>query len=159
MAIPEVRPTQVIHIATQHIDLSTKYSSTDKLQRVIAYILRFKYNAFNRKTRITGPVTIAELNRALHTILILTQRETFSNDAKQLAKTNPVDLDSQLRALNPFLDSKGLIRVGGRLEYSSLPFSEKHPLVLPKNHHVTELIIQNFHMITYTVARKLRCML
>ena len=145
--IPEVRSTQVIHIATRKIDLLTKYSSIGRLKRVIAYILRFKYNAFNRKTRITGPITIAELNRALNTIIILTQRETFSNDVKQLAKTNRVDSHSQLRALNPFLDKKGLIRVGGRLEHSSLPFSEKHPLVLPKNHHVTELIIQNVHIV------------
>ena len=147
VAIPEVRPTQVIHFATQKVDLLTKYSSIDRLKRVIAYILRFKYNGFNRKTRITGPITITEMNGALHTILILTQKEIFSNDAKQLAKTNRVDSHSQLRALNPFLDNKGLIRVGGRLEYASLPYSEKHPFVLSKNHHVTELIIQNVHMI------------
>ena len=86
VAIPEVRSTQVIHITTQKVDLLTKYSSIDRLKWVIAYILRFKYNAFNRKTRITGPITISKLNRALHTILILTQKEIFSNDAKQLAK-------------------------------------------------------------------------
>lgn len=47
--------------------------------------------------------------------------------------------------LAPFLDDENFIRVGGRLEKSKLPFGQKHSIVLPHNHHVTELLICRTH--------------
>ncbi|XP_071579211.1 uncharacterized protein [Temnothorax nylanderi] len=53
---------------------------------------------------------------------------------------------SKLRALDPFIDDKGLIRVGGRLRHSSLSVDRKHPIVLPARHHVTGLIMRQEHV-------------
>lgn len=47
--------------------------------------------------------------------------------------------------LNPFIDSEGLVRVGGRLVKSDLDFNVKHPLLLPKSHHVTHLLVDHYH--------------
>jgi len=47
--------------------------------------------------------------------------------------------------LDPFIDEQGLIRVGGRLENSTLPFEVKHRIVLPRSSQVTDLIIDHFH--------------
>ncbi|XP_064624612.1 uncharacterized protein LOC135486060 [Lineus longissimus] len=52
-----------------------------------------------------------------------------------------------LKDLSPFIDKDGLIRVGGRLDRSDLPYDAKHPIILPKNHHVTELVIRHYHKI------------
>ena len=52
---------------------------------------------------------------------------------------------SNLLQLDPLVDSNGLLRVGGRLENSTLEYQEKHPVILPKGHHVSELIIRHFH--------------
>ncbi|KAF8794364.1 hypothetical protein HNY73_002352 [Argiope bruennichi] len=52
----------------------------------------------------------------------------------------------KLIQLNPFLDSKGLLRVGGRNGNSSLPANVKHPLILPKQHPVTTMIIRLYHL-------------
>ncbi|XP_043469456.1 uncharacterized protein LOC122503094 [Leptopilina heterotoma] len=76
----------------------------------------------------------------------MTQRECFSEEIKQLAIENSVHSKSDLRSLNPFLDEEGLLRVGGRLTNSNLAFSEKHPIILPKGHHVTILIIHDQHV-------------
>ncbi|UYV66894.1 hypothetical protein LAZ67_4003257 [Cordylochernes scorpioides] len=54
--------------------------------------------------------------------------------------------NSKLLSLNPFIDSSGILRVGGRLRKSNLQFNEKHPIILPHNHFVTELIVQQFHV-------------
>ena len=54
--------------------------------------------------------------------------------------------DSQLSSLNPFLDQDNVIRVGGRLRNSSLPFHEKHPILLPKSHKMSLLIVQHYHL-------------
>ena len=52
---------------------------------------------------------------------------------------------SNLLRLDPFLDPNGLLRVGGRLRNSTLEYQEKHPVLLPKGHHVSKLIIRHFH--------------
>lgn len=53
---------------------------------------------------------------------------------------------SLLYKLNPFLDNDGLMRIGGRLNHSSAPYQMKHPVILPKKAHVTNLIICHYHV-------------
>ncbi|XP_044013986.1 uncharacterized protein LOC122856373 [Aphidius gifuensis] len=36
---------------------------------------------------------------------------------------------------------------GGRLQNASIPYNQKYPIILPKNHHVTSLIIKHEHKI------------
>lgn len=40
--------------------------------------------------------------------------------------------------MNPFLDIKGLFRVGGRLNHSNLSYEQKHPIILPSSHKLTK---------------------
>jgi hypothetical protein len=37
-----------------------------------------------------------------------------------------------LNKLDPFIDSDGIIQVGGRLERSDIPYNSMHPIILPK---------------------------
>lgn len=39
----------------------------------------------------------------------------------------------------------GLLRVGGRLKGSTLGVEQRHPVILPKDGHVTKLILSHFH--------------
>ncbi|XP_043471057.1 uncharacterized protein LOC122504184 [Leptopilina heterotoma] len=123
-----------------------KYSNINKFTRIIAFILRFLNNASKNKVPSRGSLTITELKNALIVILKMTQRECFSEEIKQLKKEKCVHVKSDLRSLNPFLDNDGLLRVGGRLKNSSLTYSEKYPIILPKGHHVTTLIIREQHL-------------
>ncbi|GFW11835.1 integrase catalytic domain-containing protein [Trichonephila clavipes] len=43
------------------------------------------------------------------------------------------------------LPNDGLLRVGGRLSNSDLPYVNKHPAILPGNHKLTVKIISHFH--------------
>ena len=52
---------------------------------------------------------------------------------------------SPLWTLSPFADSDGILRVGGRLEMSNLPYDAKHPLILPKKHHISKLVHAHIH--------------
>ena len=52
---------------------------------------------------------------------------------------------SPLRALDPFIDSDGLLRVGGRIRKSAEEFNVKHPIILPKNSHLSLLIALRAH--------------
>jgi hypothetical protein len=55
---------------------------------------------------------------------------------------------SCLYRLEPFLDPCGVLRVGGRLKKSDLPYHVKHPAVLPWKGHLTTLIIRHYHQKT-----------
>ena len=50
--------------------------------------------------------------------------------------------------LHPLLDKFGILRVGGRLENALISSEAKHSVVLPYQHHVTDLIISQHHQIT-----------
>lgn len=47
--------------------------------------------------------------------------------------------------MSPFIDEDNLLQVGGRVKYSSVPYDMKHPLILLKVHHITN-IIDYFHL-------------
>jgi hypothetical protein len=52
---------------------------------------------------------------------------------------------SSLLSLNPFLNGNQFPRVGGRFENTDLSSDQQHPLILPKGHHITALIIEDIH--------------
>ena len=47
--------------------------------------------------------------------------------------------------LGTYTDEKGIIRCQGRLLNSNLPSETIHPILLPRDHHITDLIIQDCH--------------
>ena len=56
------------------------------------------------------------------------------------------ELGNKLLPLRSFLDQDGLLCVGGRLGLSELPYTKRHPLVLPGKHQLTKLNIRNEHV-------------
>ncbi|XP_067929655.1 uncharacterized protein [Watersipora subatra] len=72
-----------------------------------------------------------------------------------LRQGRPLQKSSVLYKLNPILDSDGLLRVGGRLPHSDyLDYKEKHPVVIPKASHVTDLLIRQYHHKTAYQGRR-----
>ena len=54
-------------------------------------------------------------------------------------------ISSRLGSLRPVLED-GVLRVGGRLQKAVvLSWDEKHPMILPKHHHVSQLIVRHYH--------------
>ncbi|GFX45664.1 integrase catalytic domain-containing protein [Trichonephila clavipes] len=75
----------------------------------------------------------------------MVQEQVFLAEIKSLQSKGVVSPNSKLRNVNPFIDSGGLLRVGGRLSNSDLPYVNKHPAILPGNHNLTVQIIAHFH--------------
>ncbi len=50
--------------------------------------------------------------------------------------------NSRLYKLNPFLDKEGMLRVGGCLSQAMLHPYVKHPVIFPKNRHMSALLIR-----------------
>ena len=62
-------------------------------------------------------------------------------------RPSSVKKSSSVFGLDPVL-IRGVLRVGGRLRRASLPQGAKHQIILPKNHHVTDLIVRHYHLIS-----------
>ncbi len=86
-----------------------------------------------------------ETSQAKSTIIKTVQREVYRQEFESLTKNGKVSQRSTLVRLDPFVDEKGLLRVGGRIHCADISDPEKHPLILPPNHHVTDLLIQHYH--------------
>jgi hypothetical protein len=51
-------------------------------------------------------------------------------------------LESQF---NLFQGDEGIWRCGGRLSNADIPYNVKHPILLPRDHHLTQLIVRRAH--------------
>ena len=82
-------------------------------------------------------------------ILITTvQHEKFDDELSRFRNGHTLLRGSHLRSLLPFIDDDGVMRVGGRLQYSHHSYDEKHRIILPANSHLSELIIRHAHRAT-----------
>ena len=50
-----------------------------------------------------------------------------------------------LSRMDPFVDDDRIIRVGGRITNSTLLWKLKHPVIMPKKHRVSSLLIRHSH--------------
>lgn len=143
----EEKPLRVISLLTQPSDeeMFTKFSTWTKLQRVSAYCLRFIYNCCHKNSRYQGPLSPSELREATLLCVKHAQSDNFKREKTDLMERGRLSVKSSLLSLNPFLDGRQCLRVGGRLQNSELSFDQQHPLILPKGHHITTLIIKDMH--------------
>ena len=132
-----------------------RISSWYRLKKFVAWIMRYKRNlkaqCVNRrnggstvsqtKDAIT-PLSIEEMRYAETEVLKQVQKESFSEElsAKSIKKSSPIyKLDA--------IKEEGLLRVGGRLRHAPIEPHAKHPVILPKQHHVVDLIVRHYHEI------------
>lgn len=138
---PEVKCVRSCHTETSvpfEIDL-TRFSSWTKAVSVVARLMRLA----NGETGIHVP-TAEERRKAEFRIIELLQIKIFG-DARSLVLANlPLPKSHLLYSLDPFMKD-GLLRIGGRLSNANESDQYKHPIILPKNHHVTNLILSYAH--------------
>ncbi|XP_017464969.1 PREDICTED: uncharacterized protein LOC108358258 [Rhagoletis zephyria] len=106
-----VRSKVVAHVTSsnEHWPITLKYSWFSKLRRIIAYVLRFFVNA-RVNTRLNaarrfGPPSCQELSEA---------------ELRLISAKRPIPLRSSLLRLQPYLDEKNVLRVGGRLKHAAV---------------------------------------
>ncbi|XP_073963061.1 uncharacterized protein [Choristoneura fumiferana] len=127
--------------------LLNKFSSLSTLKRTLSYCFRFIDNSRQSSpgNRVSGPIKTSELHRAFRFLLKSVQESVFSSEIEHLKKGSPNSLPRSLRKLSPFIDEVGLLRVGGRLANSKVGFDVKYPLLLPRSHRLTYLLISEYH--------------
>ena len=90
-------------------------------------------------------MTPGEIDRAGKLWVKQAQEERFPEEMKDLIGGKEVKRQSHLKPLTPIMDELGVLRVGGRLDRAELPYDAAHPMILPKKHHITQLIVADVH--------------
>nr|XP_029712022.1 uncharacterized protein LOC115256956 [Aedes albopictus] len=112
-----------------------------KLLRAWVYVRRF---LTPRRTQpLSASITADEVFVAESAVLRMLQEEVFGDLLRTLQHT-PVKRHN-LSNLVPFVAEDGLIRVGGRLKYSAIPYDGKHQVLLPEKHHLTVILLRRLH--------------
>ncbi|XP_067643662.1 uncharacterized protein [Eurosta solidaginis] len=123
----------------------SKFSSYSKVIRIFAWILRFVHNT-KSGIRHRGELNAIEVGNAETTILHRVQAESFAAEIEALKMGKCVPKSSCLHQLTPFLDDDDLIKVNGRIDAAyCLPITARRPIILPYNHYITCLIVQQYH--------------
>ena len=118
------------------VDLG-KYSTFAKLIGVTATIIRAvrKFKILREKQRSNPFVNLddRQARQEAELLLVKSAQQTFS------------DLKTLTKQFNLFRDEEGVLRCGGRLSNAELPYSVKFPILLPRDHPITSLIVKQAH--------------
>ena len=126
-----------------------RYLSFTHLKRVTAWVLRFVRNCRSKgsQSKMFHPLSTTELKEAECHWIGVVQNAYFREEISALGKQCPLPPSSRLKALRPFIDTKGLLRVGGRQEMSQgISYEVQHPLILHGKHPLACLIIHTEHV-------------
>ena len=141
--------------------LFARFSVFFKMLSVVAWMLRFMSNLPKRlcgkesdQINTVPRLCNAEMESATLAVVKVLQRSSFPELYNNLcasvnassSKSNRV-VSKQFGKLHPFMDD-GIIRVGGRLQRSNLPFDCRDQILLPSNHLVTDFIVNHYHCLT-----------
>lgn len=139
------KKVETLYIATaEPIMKAENYSSYFKLLRVTSWVFRFVRNC-KTQHKIVGELNASEINESRIYWIKTVQKESFPLEYKALSESKLLPNKSKIEKFSPFLDNN-LIRLGGRLKFSNLSQTEKHPILLKGAHPFTNLLICQTHI-------------
>ncbi|XP_076483013.1 uncharacterized protein LOC117165285 [Bombus vancouverensis nearcticus] len=115
--ISEQKKVTCLAVTPADHSLLERFSSWPKLIRTTTRCLRWR-----QKQDRGRPLTTHDLTNAHNKLINLLQLCYFSDEIRTLRTDRNSAVKGKLQRLNPFLDKDGMLRVGGRLSHSSMPF-------------------------------------
>ncbi|XP_033314650.1 uncharacterized protein LOC117213411 [Bombus bifarius] len=115
--ISEQKKATCLAVTPADHSLLERFSSWPKLIRTTTRCLRWR-----QKQDRGRPLTTHDLTNAHNKLIKLLQLCYFSDEIRTLRTDRNSAVKGKLQRLNPFLDKDGMLRVGGRLSHSSMPF-------------------------------------
>ncbi|XP_067947248.1 uncharacterized protein [Watersipora subatra] len=123
-----------------------KFDTWISLRRAIANLRSLaKAKGLQRKKP-----NLQDIEEASTQIIKQVQQAHFSDEMHAIRSGQAVSRKNALSKLQPFLDSKDILRVGGRAKHSvALSYDERHPIILPSKNHVSTLFARYHHNRTH----------
>ncbi|XP_044582991.1 uncharacterized protein LOC123264009 [Cotesia glomerata] len=131
------------HLFNRACTLTRLIRATVIFDRAVA---RFKKQSSS--SLLTNPISLGDLEEARIYWIKHIQSAVFAQEIEMLKKGEQLSKNHPLIRLTPWLDPAGIMRVGGRLQNSSLNTDARHPIILPRRHHLSDLVILDAHLKT-----------
>ncbi|XP_065085173.1 uncharacterized protein LOC135707298 [Ochlerotatus camptorhynchus] len=151
--VEEIRSSVLHHSVgrVRTILLPENFSSWYRIRRVTAFVQRFVNNIWLKKggqQRSVGPLTQQELLEAEAFQIKRAQEEVYADELAVLAAGDRrLQKKNSLFKVSPFIDKQGVMRIHSRLgECDFIDESSRYPIVLPREHPVTTLVIRDVHL-------------
>ena len=130
-------------------DISSRTNDWQKALAIMKQAMKLLYwldNARQRRGLSLAPRTPRPTKQqAIVELILNTQGSVYENQIADLRLHAKLIKPRSLINLDPFLDSSGILRVGGRISRASIPFHLSHPIILPKNHPVSLMLLHYYH--------------
>ena len=157
MQLPEETQSFTCNVAQVEDNFIKRFSSLTYLVRIVAWCLRFKGRRHYQAHQVQSiSLTAAEINEAFLRCVRLSQRTDLDKEIRVLNQDGSLSKRNPLAKLGSFLDEAGTLRVGGRLQHSSLPYSERHPVILSKNCHLDPSLKSDWTMPDLSTLKRIR---
>ena len=118
------------------------------MKKGVAWLRKFLLWMQNKKMRsFKNSIAVSEL-QAECSIVRCVQKNVFAKEVTAMQSSKKIPKSSSIHALEPLLDGHNILCVGCRLASAPIQFERKHPMILPRSHHVSELVIKHLHETT-----------
>ncbi|XP_062714710.1 uncharacterized protein LOC134291225 [Aedes albopictus] len=152
----ELRPSHLYHEAVSPLINFERFSNWSRLLRAMAFVFHVfaVYKARKTNTEVGQQPTHEDIKAAEIQILKIVQWSTYSdemvivtsNQHLPLEQQRSLDKTSSLYRLSPIVDENGVLRIDSRTGAARVnAFDLKYPIILPRKHHVTYLLIEYYH--------------
>lgn len=154
----EIIPRIEVKLEDKPIELLLdRCDSMMKLVRVTARVLRFISIGKNAKKCHNAYISREEYLNAQIIWIKYHQSKYFSRELEQLRastgtgddennnKDITIDKSSPIAKMTPFVDGHGILRVGGRIKRSLMPFDTIHPIILSSECRFSHLLALEAH--------------
>ena len=133
VTVAAVTASEVEDDIEQIIDIK-KFNKVSRLLRVTAYVLRF-ISILKKSDAEKGELSTDEIVSAERIWIKRVQSKIVNSDKFKHMSSS----------LSLFEDDEGVVRSRGRIENAPLPYDTRFPILLPRKHPFTDLVILSCH--------------
>ncbi|XP_024868359.1 uncharacterized protein LOC112452397 [Temnothorax curvispinosus] len=129
-----------------HWDLIYRYLTLNKLLRITSFLFQVHLSAGKHRAKSLDSHSALEKARLFW--IKATQAAYFTHEIKMLTANSRLPTTHAFSRLTAYIDAQGIVRVGGRLNQSTLAQDNKHQAILPRHSRFSTLIIAHAHLRT-----------
>ena len=146
---PDVTRSLVSKLKVGNVAEFDRFSSKQKLPRVVAYLLRFVTNLksliFSDSTVYEGELKPSEIQSAENIIMKQIQAQTSPEEICYLQGKRSSTIPAYIQTFNLSFDDNGFLQCRTRLQNLQLNAMEKNPILIPTHTSYANLIVKESH--------------
>ncbi|XP_047143024.1 uncharacterized protein LOC105850941 [Hydra vulgaris] len=142
-----IEVTQEDSIEVKKNPVLMNFALSTEVTKINGWIHWFIGNCrFETDFRKKGNIAADKYHESEKEIIAKAQKESFKEEYSNIEKGKPISISSKIISLNPQIDEDGLLRSCSRLQNAHyLPYDVKYPIILPRGHTITCLIVKHYH--------------